>query len=149
MTKQHYYHLSSLYLGGPEVILVPRKEGENRGEGEPEVRRICVAPSPEHCMIALGDLLDEKVYVYRTKNKVKGTEPYDVPDAVVTQERWLIRPTKFVLQDTLSLSFHAGIIDIMYGMHFCIGSKEAVPSQRRALKKLQSLRLFNRITNDV
>lgn len=149
MTKQYYYHLSSLYLDGPEVTLVPRKYGENRGEGEPEVRRICVAPSPEHCIIALGDLLDEKVYVYRTKNKVKGTEPYDVPDAVVTQERWLIRPTKFVLQTTLCLSYGSEVLSIMCGLHDCIGTEQAVPSQRRALKKLQALRLFNRITNDV
>jgi hypothetical protein len=139
---RHYYHLSALYLGGPKITLTPRDFGVNRGYDEPDNKRICVAPSPEHCMIALGGLLcsGDYIYVYKTKNKVKGFSPHNVVDVDVTLERWLLRRTSFVLETQIELECANGLIDILEDMNH-IGTAKGIPIQRLALQKLKRMKL--------
>lgn len=138
-TKRFYYHISNTKLHrskSGEVTLTPRDYGDNRAQEEPDDARICVAPSVPHCLIALGSLSTEgdSLFIYRTKNKVVGKPPYDVPDARVTKERWLTRQTKFVLTSKVVTSWR--LIEMM-GELGCVGSVGCIKRQSRILKKLE------------
>ncbi len=99
----YFYHLTSRKLG-LEVSLHPLTLSEltsignlkiNRAEEEPDVKKICVAPAIPNCLSALP-LDDRRLYVLRTKNKVKAAIPWGVADQRITQERWIVRCTKFI-----------------------------------------------------
>jgi len=95
-TRQYYYHVTQK-IWPYKKLLKPKSYGSNRGDDEPTDRRICVAPTIEGCLLALGSCLDcyNRAFVYRTSNKVIAKKPYDVDDAKITGEMWLIRPTSF------------------------------------------------------
>ena len=95
--KRHYYHISLHFI--ENLVLEPRSSHHpecSRDVGEPSIARICVAPSVAHCMSAIA-MYSKVLYIYRTKHRVLGTQPYKVSDAKLTRERWLLRPTEFVL----------------------------------------------------
>lgn len=98
---RHYYHIRQSDDWGSEVTLYPKEEGKFRCPFEPLVPRICVAPTIPQCIVALGNLLNEKpIYVYKTKYEIADRdiiEPYEVPDSHITDEAWLCEPTDFVL----------------------------------------------------
>jgi hypothetical protein len=95
--KRYWYHLSNT-LKDDNVHLSPwgNDKGFNRDPREPNVERICVAPSIAHCLTAIPYLLGETFNVYKTKERVKANAPYDVYDANITKEGWLQTKTEFV-----------------------------------------------------
>lgn len=89
------YHISPFFLG-EKVLFKPRKMDDM-------ISRICVAPTPEQCMLAIPEtFLDgrKNLYIYYTHAKEfqSGTEF----DTAVTQEKWLIKPHWFSLQTKTS-----------------------------------------------
>lgn len=100
--RQFYYHITTK-AWPDELTLSPRKYGVNRGEDEPNISRICVAPTVEGCLTALGSCLtgSSNIYIYRTVRKVKAIKPNSVVDAKITGEMWLLRPIKFKYIDTI------------------------------------------------
>ena len=95
--RRYWYHVSSTLKKDKETLIPWDEEnGFNRGEGEPEGNRICVAPSIEQCITAIPYHLSQVLNIYRTKEKVKPHPPEDVFDANVTQEGWLLKTTEFI-----------------------------------------------------
>jgi len=94
--KKYYYHITTKNWPD-DITLKPRKYGANRADEEPKISRICVAPTIEGCLIALGSCLplSSNIYIYRTIRKVKAITPNDVIDSKITGEMWLLRPIKF------------------------------------------------------
>jgi len=97
-TRQYYYHITQKDWRYKKK-LKPKSYGSNRGDEEPNDRRICVSPTIEGCLLALGCCLggSRPAYVYRTSSIVIAKKPYNVDDAKITGEMWLIRPTSFEL----------------------------------------------------
>ena len=96
MNKQYLYHITKANWWGEKITLFPRAYGDNRSFDEPNVSRICCAPTIENCLIAIPIEEFEIVNVYRTMNKVESVRPYRILDAHITQERWLTEPTDFI-----------------------------------------------------
>lgn len=96
--KQYYYHITQKISWGNEIILFPKSYGKNRSDGEIETPRICVSPTIEGCLVALGDLLNinKPIYIYRTKYKVQSSLAKEINDASITGEKWMLRPTIFI-----------------------------------------------------
>lgn len=91
-----YYHLTQRRWP-QKITLYPRARGEHRPDGESKLPRICIGPTPAHCLIALGYTLDsvKPIYVYSTTEN--GIEAgCRVGDRKITGERWLVKPTQFV-----------------------------------------------------
>lgn len=112
----YYYHVSNKDFG-QEFTLYPRGRGDNRSILEPKTSRICVGPTPWHCVTALGNCLDRglNIYIYRTKTKKRGKAPHNVVDSEFTKERWLTNKTKFimvgfVLDNDITVDFTTGAI---------------------------------------
>lgn len=63
-------------------------------EREPEIERICVAPTLSGCLSAIN-FYYQTLRVYRTMEKVESYVPYRVADSKITGERWLMSPTWF------------------------------------------------------
>lgn len=95
--RKYLYHITQ-QKWHKEKILKPRVLGEFRLDEEPETPRICVAPTIEGCLVAVGRCLDKKkpIYIYRTKYKVSSVLPENIIDCKITCERWIIRPVKFI-----------------------------------------------------
>jgi len=89
-----YYHVTSLNLGKNKLFKPKRILGCDCRE--PDLERICVAPTISGCFAAI--YVDGRKYnVYRTKKKVKAHLTYNVYDVRATGEKWLLSPTDFVL----------------------------------------------------
>lgn len=92
--KNFYYHVTTNDCWDHSVWLKPRIT--NRADcDEPTVPRICVCPTVAGCFIAACYTEGYK-RVYRTRRKVWAVEPYNVYDAKITGEMWLLEPTEFV-----------------------------------------------------
>ena len=96
--KRYWYHVSTT-LRKRQVLLTPWDEGDgfNRGQDEPQGKRICVAPTIEQCITAIPYYLSANCSIYRTKDEVKASPPVGVWDAHITEEGWLTTPTEFIL----------------------------------------------------
>lgn len=70
--------------------------------GEPEIKRICVAPTAAHCLSAIGLSYTSPIYVYRTEKQVYATKAWNVPDSDLTDEHFILRPVNFELVCVLS-----------------------------------------------
>ncbi len=94
---RYWYHLSSTLIK-EEIFLKPwgNDQGFNRSEGEPDIERICVAPSVAQCLTAIPYCPGDTFTIYRTKRKMKATEPFDIFDSNVTKEGWILIPTFFI-----------------------------------------------------
>ncbi len=92
-----YYHITNEHWK-KKKRLFPRKDGDQRGYGEPKVRRICVAPDIIRCFLAIPYSNNGFISynIYRTYRKTYAYYPYEVVDSIVTREKWLIDPTTFV-----------------------------------------------------
>lgn len=101
---RYWYHISTT-LKRKRHYLTPwdNSKGFNRSSAEPDIKRICVAPSVAHCLTAVPYSPGEKYIIYRTAHKVKATKAKGVYDANVTLEGWIQTPTMFVRLGTLSL----------------------------------------------
>ena len=95
--RLYWYHVSTT-LKNKYVNLVPwgQINGINWGGGEPNDKRICVAPSIEQCITAIPYILESTCNIYRTKSRLVATHPKGVFDSKITQEGWLHKPTSFV-----------------------------------------------------
>lgn len=105
MIKWHdsrYWYFITQNDMGTSMSLNPRCP-INKCDEEPNIARICVAKSAANCMTAIN-LVTGKVYVYRTRRKVKARVPYDVYDSHITTEHWLMSRTRFTLVDTLDIT---------------------------------------------
>lgn len=114
-TKRYYFHISKkdLHLRGTKERFTLHPKGgvtELRLDTEPDVKRICVGPSIIHCLSAIPAFCDG-YNIYRTINKVKAHFPYDVTDAHITHERWLLEPTEFKLIGTWDLNYSYNLVD--------------------------------------
>lgn len=100
--KRYWYHVSTtLRKRNHHLIPWGTRKGFNRGEDEPEGKRICVAPSVEQCITAIPYYMTTKCNIYRTKNRVRPIKAAKVFDSAVTQEGWLQEPTDFVKIGTI------------------------------------------------
>lgn len=95
MDKNRYWYFITERALGDKVELHPRHI-MNAADGEPEFKRICVAPTAAHCMSAIGLNGGSVLNVYRTKRKCMGIAAHDVPDSRMTKEHWRRRSTMFV-----------------------------------------------------
>jgi hypothetical protein len=102
--KRYWYHVSTT-LKRKKLHLIPwdERDGFNRGGIEPPGKRICVAPTIEQCITALPYSFDAEFVIYRTEQRVKPEIPVNVYDSSVTQEGWLLTPTKFIKIGNLKL----------------------------------------------
>lgn len=65
---------------------------------EPEMARICVAPTVEQCILAIGHWEDyfssgKEFRIYKTEEET--TTAIDIIDSHLTGERWLTKPSLF------------------------------------------------------
>lgn len=107
--KKYYYHLTQEQLeedDNGKVFLLPMN-GNNRANDEPSGNRICVSTSPEGCFVAIPFWSGRDFYLYRTVNKITAKIPYDVGDAKVTGERWILG--KRLFKRVLTLEYPARI----------------------------------------
>ena len=101
-TKEDYFHITQDVYEN-KVRWKPRKP--YRMMGEPLTPRICVAPTIEGCLVALGEVLvgGRLVYVYKAIGSFKIFNPIKVVDSKVTGEKWIKTPTVFKKIRTLNL----------------------------------------------
>ena len=104
-SPRYWYHISST-LNRATEYLVPRDDNRNfnRSSGEPHVKRVCVAPSVEHCLTAVPYVPGDTFTIYRTHQKCRAIKPEGIYDAHITCEGWLQEPTLFEKVGTLTLS---------------------------------------------
>lgn len=90
VTPRFFYHITD-QPWDDIVTLHPRVDGYYRGEDEPEVARICVAPSLFHCVLAIpyNRHKKEPYKLYVTAEKVRPYKPYGIYDARKTHEKWI------------------------------------------------------------
>ena len=156
--RAYAYHIT-MQNWGKSKVLKPRKTGYNRACDEPQVSRTCVCPTIEGCLIALGACLPfvyaglgyiwsakteeyskRKIYayVYRTENPVGLNKPYEVDDAQITGERWLIKPAKFILIGKILLD-NRGILKHVQRLN--PGNRAEIIKQKNVLNKLKKAKL--------
>lgn len=100
LTKPQFFLHLTHEDWGPKTKLWPKDIGYNRPVSEPKVPRICVAPTLSKCLVAIGvphDNAEGHIYIYRTYHKCRAAYPFKVCDVSVTSERWIKKPTTFVL----------------------------------------------------
>lgn len=102
-TKRYWYFVTQDFMGH-EMCLEPRRP-HSAGSGEPTIKRICVAPTAAHCMSAIYLSQHEPIYVYRTARRLNATKAWDVIDASITGEHFLLRKTKFEFVASLSAAW--------------------------------------------
>lgn len=98
---RYWYFVTQVDMG-QTMSLTPRCP-IGMDDDEPVNNRICVAPSAANCMTAIN-LNIGKIYVYRTRRKVKARKPYNVYDSHVTNEHWLHTKTRFTLVEVLNVT---------------------------------------------
>jgi len=123
LNKRFYYHISTSYFGD-KVILYPRTWGCHRPTSEPNIKRICVAPSVPHCLSSVP-LSKSKIYVYRTYRKIQAYYPRYVADSKTTKEKWLLDPTCFILENIIPKYLSMVVCD------FTKGSPDGEASQQK------------------
>lgn len=75
-------------------VIWPQHVREDTGQGEPRVRRLCVAPTLWQCALSLkSDVVGEPEnllmrYAYRLRAR-RLSRPYSVADSDGTQEQWI------------------------------------------------------------
>lgn len=106
----YMYHVSPKPLHGADNSIVMEPKHIWNGEDDLfHIKRICVAPTIEQCLVAIAPTDFNKFYVYRTLTVVKkSVMSYGVFDSALTQERWLTRTRKF----KLVAEIHIGDTDI-------------------------------------
>lgn len=142
---KYFYHLTE-WDWGESVVLHPRFEGSKRDlKHEPATSRICVSSSISGCFVAIYIHEMERYNIYRTKSKVVGIKPVDVPDYKITNEFWLTASTEFVLcksidKDTIKFAIDSCWEMVSRGGKLGDGKKLSETWQRNTKKKLSKLR---------
>ncbi len=117
---QFFYHVTDKNWGQKKQLL-PRDNNCAgvwcRDSNEPNTARICVCPTVAKCISAIE--MDREHRIYRTLRPCRARYPRRVLDSRITTERWLVRPTAFVLVGFLSEEL---IRDIVKPVDFIFGS---------------------------
>lgn len=81
---------------------------------EPDIPRICLSPTIDQCFIAIypniSKFYEEKgikhltFYVYQPEGKVNAVNTKGVWDSHITDEKWLLEPTKMILVGEVEIS---------------------------------------------
>lgn len=108
---RYWYFITQKDMGD-KMSLYPRCP-INKCDEEPELRRICVAPTAAHCMTAIT-LYAGDIFIYRTRRKVKAIKTWDVYDSDVTQEHWLTSKTRFTRVSIVNISDKGNNADWAY-----------------------------------
>jgi hypothetical protein len=113
-TRRYWFHISTT-LNKEEIVLSPRSndEGFNRLDTEPDIKRICVSPSLEQCLVAVPYHKHDVYFIYRTKVPVRAKPAKEVYDSSVTQEGWITTKTKFIKVGELNLKRVDGYIKLI------------------------------------
>lgn len=133
----YYYHVTPKNLGS-SYIFVPRKIVD-ADEREPDIKRVCVAPSISCCFSAIYPNGYSEYFVYRTKNKVRASCTYNVYDVSVTKEKWLLSPTEFIRI--------AKIRDVSDYPCSSRGDEDYLKTQKRDREKIKNI-ISNRIKDE-
>ena len=146
-----FYHVSSEPLTPLEYderpfVMHPQliKSGEWTIE---TVKRICVAPTVEQCILAIATKADPNFYIYRTvRSSTQSYLPFGVFDSPLTQERWFRSKRTFKLVGIVpSDRYWLYDINERYRTEYLPdyrGSAGDFPSQHRELHRLR--RFFKR-----
>lgn len=127
-----YYHITE--KDWPDRIkLNPRIVGRNRSPWESRLPRICVCPTPWHCLISIPRPIS-KLFVFRTLRQCKVERPDGILDAHVTLEGWRTKPTSFVKVNEIDLE----VIEQM-DLLKVVGTVWAIERQRQALERAKSI----------
>ena len=134
--RQFYYHLTQKKWP-KRITLIPRNKGEHRGSLEPKESRICVCPSIEECIIALGNCLEiyNNINIYRTVSKVFAIKPYDVIDSNLTNEKWIIKPTRFMKVGNINYAIPESVF------YLSVGNENGIKDQSSHLNILKAMKL--------
>jgi hypothetical protein len=91
-----WYHLSTT-LRDNLIQLSPRDnaEGFNRSDDEPNVKRICVSPTIEQCLVAIPYSKWDTFSIYQPIKNVNPKFPTGIFDSEITDERWIVSKTWF------------------------------------------------------
>lgn len=111
--RNYYFHVTNRQDWGKEIVLFPlgNDDSDNRCYREPNIPRICVAPTVAGCVSAVCPILSASsrdALIYRTKYKVVGHPPKRITDSHITGEEWLLEPTEFILVDSIP----SGVIEM-------------------------------------
>ncbi|MCK9272943.1 hypothetical protein M0P65_05340 [Candidatus Gracilibacteria bacterium] len=100
LRPKKYYHLTqSNKLKSLIVALNPKGSGENRPCEEPNIFRICVAPTISGCISAGVFYPTRDIRIYSTT--IKAWTTFDVKDAKITGEKWILESCYFKLEGTI------------------------------------------------
>lgn len=100
MSEVYFYHVTPEWWG-PSRTLTPLSSDDprvsQRGYKEPKTPRICVGPTVPQCFVAIPYSRQKDYHIYRTEKPVRAIPVGSdlVYDASVTEEHWLLEPTKF------------------------------------------------------
>lgn len=142
---RYWYHLSST-LKHKKELLHPRgnDEGFNRSEDEPNIKRICVSPTIEQCLVAIPYYNREVLSIYRTQKKVMASRPKNVFDYTITDEGWILIDTDFIRIGTLDL----GKISKIKKLHPQVASIGQISVSNRLFKWWKKINISTYIDYD-
>lgn len=98
--KRYWYFVTQVDMGN--VMSLNPRTPHGMCDDEPLLKRICVAPTAHHCMSAISIYSGSPIYVYRTRKAVRARKPYNVGDASLTREHWLVTRTRFTRVTTMT-----------------------------------------------
>jgi hypothetical protein len=167
-TKLEYWYHVSCKNHGQQIVFTPREIKYHFGGGEPSYPRVCVAPSVAECLAAIRhDIGSSNLYVYRTATQERAYYPKQefvnserayrdfeslnlarvnnrffakVEDAHITNERWVLTPTRFVLMSVIKKA-RAYEIDAMLP-NFQPGDPRGFDEQKNAIKILKKIKAY-------
>jgi hypothetical protein len=142
MKKLYLYHITENDWG-KSVTLIPKSTGDNRDSLEPKTPRICTATTIAGCMIAVYLNQLNTVNVYRTRHKVDYKYPRKVRDSKITDERWITKPTEFILirnlDDLLERTLEQGLWVNTYMGELGDGKENSEKWQRETKQTFQNI----------
>lgn len=110
-----YYRLEKNDLGANFTFVPVIPEGQCGSERNlyRKVKRICVSPTIEKCLIALAGRGDRKLYVYAVENPrpINHIKPKKcVGDWKFSKEAWIMKPTEFKRIGRIDITKQANVI---------------------------------------
>jgi hypothetical protein len=162
--KQKWFHVSDECLGDP-FTFNPRNPYGWDTSGEPCIPRICVAPTPQHCLGAIRHRLGASChYIYVTEeifayhpiqqrfNSVTAYNVWEdtcnlelrnrryiarVTDAEITQERWLLEDTAMSLYAVITYEESISLSNLI--PYFSPGDPRYFEQQLQGIEEMEEL----------
>lgn len=129
--RRYWYHVTDTKHWGESIILNPRIP-VRLGEDEPQIERICVAPTVAQCISAVRPE-ESFLCIYRTATPVSAYWPNGVSDYRITQEKWLLRPTRFVNVGYIDDYITNALYSIFSKLGYACGDKTNLHKQKNIL----------------